>query len=477
MSRVSFLLFVSLFGSLFLFSSCVKEPDSTPKNQIKTDVGDLVIPESFTWSAVTSADLTVTVVTSTGTPSDLLNGQPLDLLDGEENRIARTIVFDGTAKFVVKVASTVTRLVVFSPVTQTSVSVLLTKNTVNFPAPANAAQLFAAQPDADADGIPDMWDEYPDDAELAFSYDFPARLNSTYQAGTRALEGTLRAAPDGSGYFFQIFEDLWPEQGDYDLNDLIMKSRVRFNLNAQGYVVSGSVRSQIWAVGASTAMPHGFGFEFLRRVDSKTLSYLKPLAVTLEKNPRNNLVTDVITHAKQDTEIGNGIIQFNDVLKVMNPYYNNVGGEWGVEGVPQSCYFEFKIKSTEKAKSLELLSYMYRTSDPQWAIRTFGTPPTENTNLDRFRIRDDFSASPAGWSWAPNASFSYPLTGEEAFYRTKANLPWAVEFISEEYLVPLEKTSILVAYPKFQKWAESGGDEAKDWFTNPNTEFTVKVPK
>lgn len=471
---------LSLLLLFLLCISCVKEPAAPKQNPVKTDMSELVVPATFTWSGVNRTDLTVNVVNGQGTASNQLDGQPLDLLDADGNRISRTVIDDASAQFTVSFASGVSQLFVSLPVTQTSVAVNLNSTTLNFPVPANAAALFAAQPDSDADGMPDLWDEYPNDPEAAFSYDFPALAGSNYsnlRAGSLPETGNLRATDGGAGYYFQIFEDLWPKQGDYDLNDLILMTRIRLTKNSQNYIIGGSVRSRIWAVGASTALPHGFGWEFLKRENSKNLSYLKPDAVKLVVEPKNAEIADLTGPARQDSEVENGIIMFDDVLKTIDPYYNNVGGEWGVEGIPQTCYFEFAVNVAEKVKNIELLAYMYNTHDRTLSIRTFGAPPAENVNPGRFRIHDDASASPIGWNREPGTSFTFPLTGENAFYRTHKNLPWAVEFIANTYRIPIEETSILEAYPEFQKWAESGGTAAKNWFKHPNTDLTLEVPK
>ena len=56
--------------------------------------------------------------------------------------------------------------------------------------------------DTDNDGIIDFYDEYPDDPDKAYDTYTP----SIYGWGTYA------------------FEDLWPNQGDYDFNDLVINT-------------------------------------------------------------------------------------------------------------------------------------------------------------------------------------------------------------------------------------------------------------
>lgn len=76
--------------------------------------------------------------------------------------------------------------------------------------------------------------------------------------------------------------------------------------------------------------------------------------------------------------------------------------------------------------------------------------------------------SPLSWDWDVNSSFAFPRTGQNAFYRTENNHPWSIEFIATEFKVPFEKKSILMAYPQFRDWAESGGSVNTGWYNNPD---------
>ncbi len=69
-------------------------------------------------------------------------------------------------------------------------------------------------PDTDGDGISDANDDYPNDGTRAFDSYFPA-------SGTATL----------------AFEDLWPSQGDYDFNDLVVDYSFQTVTDASDYVV------------------------------------------------------------------------------------------------------------------------------------------------------------------------------------------------------------------------------------------------
>jgi hypothetical protein len=93
----------------------------------------------------------------------------------------------------------------------------------------------STESDRDRDGIPDRNDEFPDDPERAFTVYFPAKG----QLATLA------------------FEDMWPRQGDYDMNDLVMDYQFRMVTNASNRVVDLNADFYPSAVGAS--FRNGFG--------------------------------------------------------------------------------------------------------------------------------------------------------------------------------------------------------------------------
>ena len=69
---------------------------------------------------------------------------------------------------------------------------------------------YAISSDSDGDGVPNSYDDYPNDASRAYNNMFPS---------------------SGSGSL--AFEDLWPNQGDYDFNDLVVNYTFNTFTNAQ----------------------------------------------------------------------------------------------------------------------------------------------------------------------------------------------------------------------------------------------------
>lgn len=263
--------------------------------------------------------------------------------------------------------------------------------------------------------------------------------------------GSSSSYPGGNNYYFQIFEDLWPSRGDYDFNDMVLANRVTFNRNAQNFIISGTVETTVMAVGAS--IESGVGMEFFKANSNHSqLSYFA------------NSVSFSGNGVAADPDVANAVRLFNNVRDWQSVPYSNTGG-LGPDGAPQSISYEFTIP-TGTLQHLEILVYLFRSDNTDWQVRTFGAPPTSHADMNLFGTVDD--QSPLTWNWDVNSGFAFPRTGQDAFYRTENNHPWAIEFIASEFKVPFEKKSILMAYPQFRDWAESGGSVNTSWYNNPD---------
>jgi hypothetical protein len=91
--------------------------------------------------------------------------------------------------------------------------------------------------DQDADGVPDNTDDYPDNPLLAHNNYYPGK--TTY--------GSL------------AFEDLWPNRGDYDFNDLVISYRFNQITNANNKAVKIEATLITEAMGAM--LQNGIGFQ------------------------------------------------------------------------------------------------------------------------------------------------------------------------------------------------------------------------
>jgi len=152
-------------------------------------------------------------------------------------------------------------------------------NTGNIPLPEYT------QTDTDGDGISNVFDDYPVDPTKAFNNYYPSESNY----------GTL------------AFEDLWPNQGDYDMNDIVIDYLFNQVTNSQNKVVSISGSLSLRAMGAGYR--NGFGIQL--PVNSSQ--------VTNVTGPQ--LTEDYITVSANGTESGQSkatIIVFDNGYEVLH---------------------------------------------------------------------------------------------------------------------------------------------------------------
>lgn len=260
--------------------------------------------------------------------------------------------------------------------------------------------------------------------------------------------------PGGDRYVFQIFEDLWPSTGDYDLNDLVLKNKAGWDRHSDNSISHIYVKTIVQAVGAG--IHSGLGWEVFKNTGGSNREYM-------------DNVCEFFGDVEADPNVNNGVICFDDVKEWQYTPYSNTGG-LGPDAKPDTIEFQVAVPKGVMPNIFEMLTYIFRTDNPSHQVRTYGAPPTATADMSLFGTVDD--DSPTTWDLGPGDSFSYPLTNEAAFYRTATNHTWAVEFISDEFIVAKETTDILYAYPQFRDWAESGGTTNQDWYKYPDNNYT-----
>lgn len=455
MKRIKFGL-LSLAVITLLFTACKKDDidnnvDPVPESE---SFQDLVVPTGFDWSAIERGNLKVTIQYN-GEISELFDATPIDLLDEEKNLIDRLTIFNGEAEFYYRVPSGTEKMILFLQAADQFMDVTTEESAVAFN--ANVQPLKNSYVDTDKDGIADRFDEFPNDADRAYSIG-----GSKYQSGNMSFKDDPEPgtpdyfSPNGNKYYYHIFEDLWPNVGDYDFNDMVLKSELGWDRHGDNSLKHIYIKTTVQAVGAG--IHNGLGMELFKESGDE-LTYM----------------ADEVTwfgDVSDDPDVRNGVILFDDVRTWQNPTYNNTSNP-ASDAEPQSIEFQAYLP-TGMMTYFELMPYLFRTSNPGQQVRHFGLPPTASADMSMFGTYDDDSPT-TGWSWDVGSTFDYPLTGSNAYYRTSMDHPWGIEFIDNDFKVAKERTDIMVAYPHFQDWAESGGQNNSHWYNHPDND-EVYVP-
>ena len=273
--------------------------------------------------------------------------------------------------------------------------------------------------DADGDGISNIYDDYPDDPDRAFNFFFPSE-NSF---------GTL------------AYEDLWPQQGDYDLNDVIINYQFTNIHNSNIDLVGIQAQIQLAAVGGSNQ--NGFSIEFpwpVSAVDfyNANLEDEAPGSYPLELLASNeNCVLRIIENTNDLIETpGQGV------------FVNTQPNENFYE--PVTIFIEMYLNQSFDPEALDFSipfnPFITINQNETIEVHLPDFPPTIYANLTYFQTEDDTSN--------PNI---------DRYYKTEKNLPWAIN-VPTGWNYPIEKSQITWGYFAFAPWAESNGLSYQDWY-------------
>ena len=270
--------------------------------------------------------------------------------------------------------------------------------------------------DADNDGVNDVVDDYPNDPLRAIDVVYSGNLG---------------------------YEDLWPSQGDYDFNDLVMGYEITHVLNSQNLVVDVKADWTIRAVGAG--FNNGFGWAF------KNIS---PTAVSSVNG--TNTPGGIVNIGANGVESGQSkatVIVFDDVFNEIQPaggsFINTIKGNPYVNPVTKSVTVNFS--SPQNSADLGLPPYnafIFVDGDRTKEVHLADNEPTDLADVNLLGTKSDDSNS-----------------GQGRYYKTKNNLPWAIH-IYGDYDYPVEYISIDDAHLNFGQWAQGGGTSLEDWYLN-----------
>lgn len=280
--------------------------------------------------------------------------------------------------------------------------------------------------DTDADGVIDELDQFPSDPAKAYVSYYPSQNNW----------GTL------------AFEDLFPNAGDYDLNDMVIGYRYTMVSNAQNNVVEMTADYKPLANGASYQNAFGVQFSFAP-------SLIKSVS-------GQNVATGLAKLNANGTEAGQSkavIMPFDNmyaVLKYPNGavFVNTRTDMDKTTGTPVSVLIQFNSPISPATLNIANSNpFLISNQRRGYEVHLPGFAPTDLADTKLFGTGNDDSN--------PSAS---------RYYVSKDNYPWALNF-AETFAHPIEGAAINTAYQHFFDWAKSGGASYKDWFSNTGLGF------
>lgn len=292
-------------------------------------------------------------------------------------------------------------------------------NPVDAISPSGMPFLDTKITDTDKDGVPDLYDEYPTDPTLAYNRYYPSK----------SVWGTI------------AFEDMWPAEGDYDLNDLVVSYQYKFAMNADNKVVQLDGAYKPLAAGAS--FNNGFGVQLplspatIRSVSGQKLNgnYISLSANGTESKQSSAVVVPFDSHKSLFASNPNFIntVQNSAPIKSDTAYvsikFNSVLQE---DFSARAPFNPFLISNQTRGKEVHLVNQL----PTDLADKSLLSTQSDNSDVQRNR-----------------------------YYITKENRPFALDIFGS-YNYPVEKKAIYDVYKYFSQWALSGGLQYADWYTD-----------
>lgn len=290
--------------------------------------------------------------------------------------------------------------------------------------------------DFDKDGVDDDFDEFPLDPARAFSMMEPAWGYNTY-----------------------AFEDLWPSQGDYDFNDLVLDHRIKWIFNGKQERVEAEGELVVRAQGAG--LPNGLALQLL--------SY-DPNGSTYQHLPAG-VLGNIGGHLSEDpAAAANTAIVSQHLSASLKSYYTNLD-DVGPNRIPDTLHYHFGLN---EPSSLFIRTDFFLLrgdnslgkSDRSVEIHVCGRPATTAANPELFGSLAD-------------------RTGNGSWYKDKNSMPWGMEIFATPlqfgpsitgnvpsnngvwlpFAYPRSRVRIDEAYPSFRNWASNNGRSAHTWMT------------
>ena len=228
------------------------------------------------------------------------------------------------------------------------------------------------------------------------------------------------------------FEDLWPNKGDYDLNDAVVNVKHEKEFNNNGKIIKETFYLTTYQ--NYVELTSGLALTLNTKVTPK---------VAMKKIAPGSTVTEV---ASFETE-GNIYYLTNDFTK-----------ELGTTYILELTYNN-PLSSSEKLASIKPFIYRPEEGNKYWEVHIPMEAPTANMNTSYFGKGDDRSNPSSGLYFVRKGNYPF------GFYLKNADIS-----AFEETILKRENESISIDkfFPGFLEWSISGGTTNQDWYLRPN---------
>lgn len=255
---------------------------------------------------------------------------------------------------------------------------------------------------------------------------------------------------DNQNYAY-LFEDQWPLYGDYDMNDLVLTiNKRKLFIDNKNRVEKFELSIDLCAVGATKSIAAAIMF------DAISASQIKE-AVTYEDNSLHkgfnlnsqnieNRQDKVIVPLFDDAHLALG----NNKYEAINTVSSSANNTKDNRNISFTMTFSNPTLSADafNINKLNVFIIVGGNKGERREVHVIGFEPSKLAETYTFGGNNDNSSLTNG-----------------KYYISKENLAWGIT-VPANFKWPLEYTNIKLAYPQFEKWVTSGGQEETFWWND-----------
>lgn len=268
---------------------------------------------------------------------------------------------------------------------------------------------------------------------------------------------SYRYYPENGSWVTLAYEDQWPIEGDYDMNDVVFHYRT-VSVIKDEQLLRVDLYGQLIAIGAS--FHNGFAIR---------IPGIQADAVDTSKMRFKHSSLDAAGNSSEQ-DMGNPIETESDELIAI------ISQDTWQEVTTDCDFYRTDAACTDHIQFAFELSLPFSSAQASSTISTLYDPFIFATSN---RFHGNHFATPPGRGWemhladvpaTEQANNSFFNTGQDTtdtdsgrYYKTSNNLPWAME-VGTEWKHPYSGVDLLKAYPDFEGHITSNKENNLDWY-------------
>lgn len=286
--------------------------------------------------------------------------------------------------------------------------------------------------DADGDGVPGNEDIDDHDPDVAYVSYFPSK----------EVWGT---------YFY---EDLYPWIGDYDMNDIVLGFRIAYYTNAAGLVSYIDYNWRLNAVGSTMGIACGVQLD---EIAASAVQSISNTNTALKTVPIGGGATGL---EPQQSKAVFALFNSPDELYRVSTSINVFSDPGAYSAIPleQNVRIRFNTKQNKASLSVDRINTFIVVGD------------LGKVQRDKEVHLSTFSKTDLGGT----SYYSQGYVSSQNPYKATNGMVWGY-MVPVAFRYPIEMCNITAAYPRFQDWYESAGNNYQQWYDVSDPDNNVKT--